>query len=1116
MRKRFALLTVIALSACVFSLGKQETEKHLLLSNNLKAKTYTASVDSKADALEKGLEVNEKIAEEGMVLLKNENNALPLSSKKGTAAPKVTVFGYAAYNPAGGSSTSGDTSGGRVRLSADILSSLADSGIRVNPTVESTYKSWFKETKQGTTWYGTPTTVPKYASDSELTEVFTDSVKTSLEKTYADYGDAAILVFNAGSDAFTGTDAKRTHRMQLDPEQYDLVKYAESKFDKVIVLINNSVPIEIDKLKKDDKVDAILLVGEPGDNGFEAVGKILTGEVNPSGHLADTYAADFTKTPSYQNVSHLGTSTDNAQYVIDGKAVNTYFRDYDEGIYVGYRYYETAYAETEAGNYDGFDYDKEVSYPFGYGLSYTSFSWDVVSQPASTTLAKDGVLNFKVKVTNTGDVAGKDVVELYYHAPYTKGGIEKSDVVLGDFAKTDLLEPGQSEVLSLKVKVNDMASYDYKTDKTYVLDAGDYKISFRTDSHTIKKGNIEGLEIGTNLSYTYNLATKALVNTSSTGETVTNQFDDVSEGAHAHGADTFSRADFKGTFPEAVKDSEKTLTAEEFKAWAPTVDATYDTDKPWTATTMPKYADEATRPAKASVTLKDMVGLDYNDEKWDTLLDELSLDEMNKLISNAGFRTETIDYIGKPYSLDTDGPKGWTGTGTAGTPFNAFAAEPVIACTWSKDLAYEMGEAVGEQSLWGSSDRTDTAAGGKIYAYTGWYAPGMNIHRSPFDSRANEYFSEDPYLTGEMAANQSLGIKSKGGFVFIKHFALHEDGGGVGVSFNNGKMVVTGYRGGPEATSGTSYWVTEQALREIYLKPFQIAVEEGEAGAAMSSFSRFGSTWAGGSYALLTQVLRNEWGFKGYVVTDIDIYGFLNPEQMIRAGGDCLLTSGINSDNRSVMQSDYTKTPNATEVTAMRRASKAILYTVANSHAMDVPYGAKVLFDTEEETASVAANADISLKAEASLNTKYAYSTIKYESDDLPDGLTLDETTGAITGKVATAGEYVFHVTATADDYESATKKFTLNVTSTEKSAEQKAIDDLSSKVTQLETENSSLSGKVDTLTGKVDTLTSEIDELKNKNSGGCGGSVIAATSIVGALALLGTGLALKKKREDK
>ena len=1131
MKKSLISLALIAMASAGVGVS---TSKTMTNANTLKTNTsgnyryYDSDYSSKEEALEAGLKVNEEICEEGMVLVKNNNNALPLATSTGTSASRVTLFGYRSISPQGGASSSGDTSAGKVKLTCDIYSSLKDAGYVVNPTVKSAYESLVAAGNN---------------DDVKLYDAMfgaSSTVKDDVERSYGLYDDAAIVVLSAGTSAYTGKDAKRTHKLQLDDEQIKLVKEAEANFDKVIVLINDSTPLELGVLENDDKVDAILIVGQPGDNGFEAVGKILNGEVNPSGHLADTYAADFTKDPSYNNINTTGNANEgNPRYYVDkdgdgvaddDEKTDTYYCDYDEGIYVGYRYWETADAEAKAGNYTGFDYDTAVTYPFGYGLSYTNFEWTLVGNPSITEIDGDETLEYKVNVKNVGDVAGKDVVELYYHTPYTTydktNKVEKAEVVLGDYAKTGLIQPGQSQTVTLSIDVKDMASYDYTLAKTYILDAGTYEVSFRTDSHTVKDATMTK-------SYTVNGTNPIKIDTAVTGKTITNAFDDVTtEASEKHGVGTFSRSNFADTFPQAETATEGVITQAEYDEFAYDV-SDKETD-PWYTTEMPNYMtaeDRANKPV-ADVKLSDLVGKDYDDPLWDDLLDELTLDEMQNLISNGGFRTETIDYIGKPYSLDTDGPKGWTGTGTAGnTKFNAFAAEPVIAATFSKELAYKMGEVVGDQGIWGCSDRTDTAAGGRVYGYTGWYAPGMNIHRSPFEGRITEYFSEDPLLTGMITANQSLGIKSKGGFVFIKHFAVHEDGGGVGISISaSGGYSIGGYRGTSDAHSGTAYWLTEQALREVYLKPFQIAVEDGEAGACMSSFSRIGKTWAGGDYSLLTTLLRDEWGFKGYVVTDIDIYGFLNCDQMIRAGGDCILTSSINSTSKDCGQSKWSSdgsnsmtNPSATQVAAMRRACKAILYTVANSHAMDIPMGAKVLdpsetqdeFNVPNGKVGEAYSADFSTK----LNTKFAYSTISYSVDGtLPDGLTLDATTGKLTGTPTTTGTYTFNVVASADGYESSTTTVTLTIASaTGDTTGGKTVADLEKEIADLKSKLSTDETTNKTLQDKITALETEVNNLKNNTStkSGCGGSVIAATSAVAAIGLLGLGLALKKKKEN-
>ena len=985
-------VAVIALALCLILTG-------FAPALTAEAATYESGYSSKQEAKEAGALLNLEIAQEGMVLLKNENNALPL------AGTNVTVLGYASVAPAGGSAAGGDTSGGLVHLKADIYGSLADAGITVNPTVKASYDAWLAD--------------EAIASDAAIAAANLADEQAKWADSLTAYGDAAIIVLHQGSGVATSMTGEVATSMAYDAEQYALVDYAAEHFETVVVLINSSRPREIQALKNNDKVDAILQIGEPGDNGFIAVGEILTGKVNPSGRTSDTWAVDFTKDPAYANFNKTGDAINGyGRYTVNGELTNTYYVQYEEGIYVGYRYYETR------GYEDGEDwYNDNVVYTFGYGLSYTTFDWDVKPvTPAGSITAAD-TLTFEVTVTNTGAVAGKDVVELYYTAPYgdattnpTK--IEKAHVVLGDFAKTKLLNPGESETLTLTIDVKDMASYDYVTDRTYVLDDGVYSVKIAKNAHDV----VEAID--------YTVAAKELVNTSVTGFAITNQFDDVTEGYLAVTDSRLSRADFAGTMPTAAPETIE-LTPEEYAAWTYVVSD--DESDPWYASEMPTQADAATRPAEAAIKLADLVGKDYDDPMWDQLIDQLTIEEMADLINNGGFHSINIDYIGKPYSHDTDGPKGWTGTGTdAENSFNQFAAEPVIASTFNKDLLYRMGVMIGEQGLWGNS----TQASGMTYSYTGWYAPGMNIHRSVFDSRYTEYYSEDPVLTGILAANVSLGAKSMGCYVSMKHFAFHNDGGGVGF----GAAGISGYRGAMDgtATSGMSTWVDEQTAREIYLKGYQIAVEDGQASYAMASFNRLGKDWIGGNYGLFTNILRNEWGFEGAVVTDIVIYHFLFADQMIRAGVDYLLSASMGIGNVGTSQGfeGYT----ATQVAAMRNATKHILYMVANSNAMQIPKGAKVVYTMPTTTNAegdvepiVIPTGDQNKAYEtpvlttATLNTYGAYSELTYSVAGLPAGLTLDAN-GKISGTPTEAGTFKVTVTAEAEGYEPASVVYTIEI----------------------------------------------------------------------------------------
>lgn len=999
---------------------------------------YESAYGSKAEALQAGLDLNVEIAQEGMILLKNEADALPLAG-----GAKVTMLGYAAIAPnAGASKNGGDASAGAAIAQATVISSMESAGFSLNTTVLDQYTEWAEQEVEGVE-VAEGEEAPKKTSDLLVAEDFkavseTDEWKASLEE----YSDAAIVVISGG----TGEIAQggRVHSLQLDAAQYELIDYAAANFDTVIVLVNSCTPLEIAEIQRNDAVDAILNIGEPGDNGFEALGQILTGEVNPSGRTVDTWPVDFTENPSYvifntrtsdsaQGEDGNGTMTGYSQYSVNGELVNTWSVGYEEGIYVGYRYYETrSYEENKTGAADEW-WNANVNYPFGYGLSYTDFSWEVTpATAADSEITKADTLTFDVEVTNTGDVAGKEVVQLYYTAPYGQEEtgndtvIEKSYVVLGDYAKTDVLEPGASETVQVSIDVSDMASYDDVTDRTYVLDAGTYNVKIAGNSHYGMTEN--------DVDFNYTVAEKELCNEAVTGAEITNVLDDVTEGFADEGYTALSRSDFEGTMPDGFE-AVKEISEEEYATWDyddSAFNAYYDMAEIGT----PVYeTDAANRTSdQYSIVLSDLIGADADDERYQELVEQLTLEELAELVNVGGFNSVGIPYIGKPYSRDTDGPKGWTGNYTdTNDRFNYFSSEPMIAATYNDDLLYRMGEIIGEQGLWGNS----TVSGGMVYSYTGWYAPGMNIHRSPFDSRVTEYYSEDPYLTGSLAANVSQGAKSKGCYITLKHFAFHNDGGGSST-----------YRFGPISTGtgrdGLSAWMTEQTAREIYLKGYQQAVEEGEATFAMGSFTRIGKTWCSGSYGIMNQITRGEWGFDGAVVTDIVLYNSCNAYQLIKAGANMMLDAkvyglegGIYLDVDEILAMDE----DAKNVTihCMQEAAKQILYMVANSNAMQLPKGTKVIYtDTVEvdgedvaiELAEAKAGEEYVSEAlnTAILNTYYPYSDIVYTAEGLPEGMTFDAATGTIGGTPSKAGDYTVKITAEATGYEPASIELTLTV----------------------------------------------------------------------------------------
>ena len=536
------------------------------------------------------------------------------------------------------------------------------------------------------------------------------------------------------------------------------------------------------------------------------------------------------------------------------------FVNYSEGTYVGYKFYETASDEGLI------NYDDTVAFPFGYGLSYTTFK-----QEMGKVSYKNGKISFDVTVTNTGDKAGKDVVEVYYNPPYTDGGIEKASKNLVAFEKTKKLEPGASQTVKIEFDDDDMASYDQKDAKAYVLEQGDYDISIQSDSHHV----IDHQKVTVKDTVTYNSDS----NTHNGDKTVaTNQFDDV-----AGDVTYLSRADHFANYKEA------TAAPTNFKMSDKAKETFYNNSN-YDPKKFDKDSDKMpTTGAKNGLKLSDMYGKDYDDADWDKLLDQLTFDDMDNLIANGGYGTQAVKSVGKIQLTDADGPaslnNNFTGVGSIGFP-----ASTAFACTWNKDLAKQFGEMIGDMA--------------HDMHVAGWYAPAMNIHRNAFSGRTFEYFSEDSLLSGVMASSEISGAKSKGVYSFMKHFALNDQ------ETKRTEMLCT--------------WTNEQAMREIYLKPFEMSVKEGGAQAVMSSFNYIGNTYAGADSALLQTVLRGEWGFKGFVLTDyFGGYGYQNADQEVRAGNDSMLAT--------TKITNHITDKSATSVKAMRQAAHNILYTAANS-----------------------------------------------------------------------------------------------------------------------------------------------------------------------------------------
>ena len=908
--------------------GFLEFESELDLTDNYDSKSGKYDNVAKDAILNEALKLNEKIAEEGIVLLKNKNDkALPLETSA-TNKTKVSVFGKNSVNLVVGGSGSG---AGNITDLKTIYDSLGAADYDINPTLKGFYEnsgqSGFgreKEPGMGTTPAGIPTGETPQSS-------YSDSIKAS----YNQYNAAALVVISRmGGEGFdlprssgtsftasgvtgvtAGRESNTEHYLQLDKNERDLLAaVCSAGFDKVILIVNSSTSMELGFLDDGSfNIDGALWIGSPGGNGIMALGRVLNGTVNPSGRLVDTYARDFKLNPTWANFSNNNIADGN-RYTFGGSLSNAYYVEYEEGIYMGYRYYETRGWDEEFTYQNPEWYEANVVFPFGFGLSYTKFEWDIVDvSPADNAyLTAGGEISVTVRVTNKGDKPGKDVVQLYYNAPYWSGEIEKSHVVLGAYEKTPIILPGDANAkkVTLTLKISDMASYDWNDAnnngfKGYELDDGVYNIFLGKNANHAWQESEHSLKYfiprvdGAGFKYETDTTTQ---------NAVENRFDNVSNHIESY----MSRSGFDSSLPKAPTAAEKAVD----KAFIDSLTYTVDDklEDPW-------YSDktfiQGWKPGEGETAYKlyDLikwnkdtgeVSVDYNDDdKWDNILNQLTISEMAYLIGTGNFNTDYITSIDKPKTTDADGPAGFTNFMGDPTVYDTcfYVSECVVGATWNKNLAYDMGVMVGIEGIVGNVK-------GDGRTYSGWYAPAVNIHRSPFSGRNFEYYSEDPYLSGMMGANVVKGAKSKGVYTYVKHFAVNDQE----------TDRVAGF--------GLITWLNEQTMREIYLKPFEIIVKAGKTTAMMSSFNRIGTVWAGGSYELLTEVLREEWGFKGMVISDYNLYDYMPADQMIRAGGDLNLTQ-----NRQPTTTQAALTN--TQISAIRNATKNVLYTVAGSNAMN-------------------------------------------------------------------------------------------------------------------------------------------------------------------------------------
>ena len=855
---------LVALVGIVVAVSMMLTGPLSTLLNNATTTKYMLSDTT----VSKANELAKEVQSEAITMLKNDDSNLPLSNKK------VNVFGWGSTNPVYGGTGSGSMSDQYETVS--MLDGMKQAGIKTNSELTKLYTDYRKDRPVVGMWaqdWTLPEVPAKQYSDKLISDAknFSDEAVITITRVG---GEGADLPMDMTAEGITYTNNSKDYAdfqkgesfLQLSQTERDMIDLVTKNFKKVTLVYNGANTFQFDFLSQYPQIKSVVWCPPAGQTGFSALGEVLVGDVNPSGKTSDTFLKDLTKSVSYNNFGkfeYTNMEDKAAKYKgftgEDIKAIPA-FVNYSEGIYVGYKFYETAAAE------GAIDYDSMVAFPFGYGLSYTTFD-----QKLDKVSYKNGKVTVDVTVTNTGDKAGKDVVEVYYNPPYTEGGIEKASTNLVGFEKTKKLEPGASQKVTVEFDDDDMASYDYKGAKAYVLEKGDYDISIQSDSHHV----IDHQKVTVKDTVTYDSDS----DTHNGDKTVaTNQFDDA-----AGDVTYLSRAGHFANYKEA------TAAPTNFEMSDKARETFYNNSN----YDPKKYDNDSdkmpTTGAKNGLKLYQMYGKDYDDADWDKLLDQLTFDDMDNLIANGGYGTPAVKSVGKIQLTDADGPaslnNNFTGVGSIGFP-----ASTAFACTWNRDLAKQFGEMIGDMA--------------HDMHVAGWYAPAMNIHRSAFSGRTFEYFSEDSLLSGAMASNEIAGAKSKGVYSFMKHFAMNDQ------ETKRTEMLCT--------------WSNEQAMREIYLKPFEMSVKEGGAQAVMSSFNYIGYTYAGASSNLLQTVLRDEWGFKGFVLTDyFGGYGYQNADQEVRAGNDSMLAT--------TKITNHITDKSATSVKAMRQAAHNILYTAANS-----------------------------------------------------------------------------------------------------------------------------------------------------------------------------------------
>ena len=961
---------------------------------------------------------NIELAQESTTLLKNKKDTLPLKD----GVRDITVFGHtsaAIFNGGGGSGSSTSDP------NATLYKSLANAGFNVNPRLAAFYEANHSSTE------------------------FPVSELESVKESYNMFSDAAIIVISRTGSEFSDNKAYNVaghknpldHYLMLEDNERELIKHVEENFNRIVVVINSASPMELGDIQDDDKIGAVLWIGLTGYNGILGLGDILNGKVTPSGHTVDIYPRDFKKDPTWFNFS------DNSQVdpTIDGEGNYTFAPktnvldkdgkeykfaggwnkayttlEYEEGIYMGYRYYETADAEAKKGNYEGFEYDKQVVYPFGYGLSYTTFQWSVMTPLDNLVADAEKEFTFPVTVTNTGNVAGKDVVQVYYTPEYTAGGIEKAEVNLIQFEKTKLLQPGESQTLNLPFKARDLAAFDYNDANEngfsgYEIEAGNYKISFRKDSHN---------EVfSTNLKATDGLK----VETSNvTGKKIENWFskDDMfnTDGSKAKGTaiQFTSRANFKGTFPTAPTKDDLKFTPEALEY----LDSNYadyayedDPSDPWyvakedipSTWTQLSEEEKGKTAAERGVDLSTMEGKALTDAGWDEILNKLTYSEMIDSMNGSSRKHVAIPGVGKAQEIDDDGPAQLKHSGFGNGM--AWVCEVNIAATYNKEMAYKQGLFVGNESL--------------LLGITGWYGPACDTHRSPLAGRNFEYYSQDGVQGGLICQNVVAGAQSKGMHVYLKHFALNDQ------EMNRG------------TTGGVITWANEQALREIYLKPFQMAVENAKCNGTMGAFNRIGLNFAM-NYRLYRSIMEDEWGFTG--VSDTDIGGNkwtlqnyipCHAYPMGSNNRDGYVLNGVWNAEKNYPEADNKdktdKIPAYTEWANLRETVKRVLYTYLNcngyKNGVDIAAIGKTKIDiTGTATQSLAKGTSVALP-ELKNHNDVVYELANEEVDILPKGVVLAQD-GTLSGTPTQSGEFQVNVRVIVDGWVKQTYKVNVNIAS--------------------------------------------------------------------------------------